>query len=218
MSIEENKFCQPPLSPSLSARSTPDFTQAPTSIKSILISHGISDSKADELNSLYNRRSIPIMDDGLFFRLLDEIATDIDPDQVESELQRRIDQKSTSLYNEYVAAKHEIVFSGLDLFQTVSQQFLFTAGLRKHTIHGFEAFVASCLPPLIEACQKSKTKRRRRKNTSPNHYRNTAPRVSKPSPQTVEANSCRRSPRIAKRTDRAPLRYITNKARLAIIG
>jgi hypothetical protein len=204
MSIEQSKLHQLPISPSLSATSTPDFTQAPTSIKSILISHGISDNKADELNRLYNRRSIPVMDDGLFFQLLNEIATDIDPDQIESELQRRIDQQSTSLYNEYVAAKHEIGFSGLDIFQTASQQFRYTAGLRKHTIHGFEAFVACCLPPLIEACQKRKTKRRRRKNTSPKHDESTPHRVSKLSLQAMEGNGCRRSPRIAKRTDKAP--------------
>jgi hypothetical protein len=217
MSIEQSKLHQLPISPSLSATSAPDFTQAPTSIKSILLSHGISDNKADELNYLYNRRSIPVMDDGLFFQLLNEIATDIDPDQVESELRRRIDQQSTSLYNEYVAAKHEIGFSGLDLFQTVSQQFQFTAGLRKHTIHGFEAFVASCLPPLIEACQKSEIKRRRRKNTSPKHYQRAPHGASKSSLQAMEGNGCRRSPRIAKRTDRAPSGYVTNRARLAIV-
>jgi hypothetical protein len=200
MSIEQSNLHQLPISPSLSATSTPDLTQAPTSIKSILIGHGISDNKADELNCLYNRRSIPVMDDGLFFQLLNEIATDIDPEQVESELQRRIDQQSTSLYNDYVAAKHEIGLTGLDFFQTESQQFRFTAGLRKHTIHGFEAFVASCLPPLIEACQKSKIKRRRRKYTSPKHNQRTPHRVSKSLLQGMEGNGCRRSPRIAKQT------------------
>jgi hypothetical protein len=206
MSIKQSKLHQPPLSPSLSAPSTPDCTQAPTSIKSTLLSHGISDNKADELNNLYNRRSIPVMDDGLFFQLLNEIATDIDPDQVESELQRRIDQQSTSLHNEYVATKHEIGFSGLNLLQTASQQFRFTAGLRKHTIHGFEALVVSCLPPLIETCQKSNTKRRQRKNTNLKHSNRTQHRVSKPPLQAMEGNGCRRSPRIAHRTDGASLK------------
>jgi hypothetical protein len=129
MSIEQSKPREWPISPSLSATSTPSLTQAPTSIKSILLGRGISDDKADELKDRYNRRSIPIMDDGLFFQLLNQIAMDNDLEEVESKLQSYIDQKSSSLYDDYVTAKHEIGLAGLNLFPTESQQFRFTSGI-----------------------------------------------------------------------------------------
>lgn len=66
MNTDQSKCRQLLLSPSLSTVSTPSSTQAPSLIKTILLGHGISDERADELNSRYNRRSILIMDDELF--------------------------------------------------------------------------------------------------------------------------------------------------------
>jgi hypothetical protein len=65
---------------------TTSSTQAPSSIKTILLGGGISSEKADELNERYNRRSIPIIDDELFFKNLSEIAAESAQEEVESKL------------------------------------------------------------------------------------------------------------------------------------
>src|SRR5215469_18002299 len=99
MNIEQSEL---PLSPSLSATSTststsastPCSTQAPTSIKESLPGYGISLEDADKWNGEYNRESLPIMHEDLFWRLLEEIARDTDPADVESKLKSRMEQKS----------------------------------------------------------------------------------------------------------------------------
>jgi hypothetical protein len=80
---------------------------------------------------------------------------------------------------------------GLDLLQSESQQFCFTTGLRKHTIHGLEGLVVYCIPRLIEACPKNKAKRRPR---APTHNRRVPSKTSKP--RTTGEITRRRSERL----------------------
>jgi len=99
------------------------------------------------------------MDDERFFQMLEQIATNNVPEEVESELQHVIEQKSARLSEDHSDAKFRDRngWSCL-LSSSESQQFNILILPRKHTIHGFEEFVAYCLPPLIEALSEEQAK------------------------------------------------------------
>ena len=216
MALDLSESLQLPISPSLSIVSTLCSTQVPSSTKTILLDFGISIDKADELNHRYNRRSIPIMDDERFFQMLEQIATNNVPDEVESELQHVMEQKSARLSEDHSDAKFEIGMDGLAFFRSSeSQQFIFSSCLRKHTIHGFEEFVAYCLPPLIEACQKNKRKRRRPTGTSREHGQRVPSKASKPPSQMMGESNPRRSARISRSIPRRSKHIKGQKARLS---
>ena len=205
MNIDQDDHHQLLLSPALSTASLalpssqPHFTA-----KSLLLAHGISSERADELTARYNRQSIPIISDEKFFHKLNKIAIDKTSvlEDIETSFQAFLAQESARLSEDAETAKDKFFMSGLDLFQSESQSFLFATGLSEHTVHGFEAFVAYCLPLLIE--------RAGRKNDESNHQRpRRSPKfregnrqhaksaASKPSPQVTGERSARRSARLS---------------------
>lgn len=212
MALDLSESRQLPISPSLSIASTLSSTQVPSSTKTILLDFGISIDKADELNHRYNRRSIPIMEDERFFQMLEQIATNNVLEEVESELQHVIEQKSARLSEDHSDAKFEIGMDGLAFFPSESQQFIFSSCLRKHTIHGFKEFVAYCLPLLIKACQKNKRKRQRPGGTSREHGQRVPSKASKP-PSQMMGETPRRSARISRSIPRRSKRIEGQKAR-----
>lgn len=180
-----------PLSPSPSSVSNSQGncdTQVPSDIKDALLKRGISSERADDFNSRYNRRSIPIMNDEIFFDHLNEIATDNVPDEVETELEALMARESARLADDYFDAKFDIFLAGVNVFPSESQKFQFGTSLRQHSIHGFEGFVAYCLPHLIETC-KNKRGRQRRPPKRPEHNRRLKSEASKSSSQHPRRSS-----------------------------
>jgi hypothetical protein len=177
MNIKQSKL---PMSPSLSATSiststsasTPYSTQAPTSVKESLPSYGISLKDADKWNAKYNRESLPLMHEDLFWKLLKDITQDTNPADVESELKSRTGQKSARSRADFDKVRYEIMLSGAELFQNESQKLAFTSALNaQHTVCSFEDFIAHCVPQLIDGYQKRKSKSRQRSITGPLHSR-----------------------------------------------
>jgi hypothetical protein len=199
MNIEQSEL---PMSPSLSpiststSASTPCSTQAPTLIKESLASYGISLEDADKWNGEYNRESLPLMHDDLFWKLLKEIARDTDPADVESKLKSRMEQNSVRSRADFDRARYEIMLSGPELFQDESQKLAFTLALNaQHTVRGFEDLIAHCVPQLVNWCQKRKSQRRQQSITGPKQKKLAPRRVSKSSSQPTGGKGWRRSPR-----------------------
>ena len=148
-----------PLSPSLSEAPTPPGqSQAPVpSVRESLPSYGISIERAELWKCEYNRQEVPLMRDEDFWELVAAIAKDSYPADVQSKLKSSIDQKSTRLHDDFEDAAYGPLWSGYEVFPAADQKFTFTRGLsRGITIHDTHAFMAYCLPYLIELAQKSK--------------------------------------------------------------
>lgn len=208
MNIDHEHGPLPP-SPSLSTASSPCSNQVQFSAKTTLLAHGISSEKADELNSRYNRQQIPIMDDDLFFRILNKIAAATSPEKMESKLQYSIAQESARLQDDYFDAKFEIGIVGREIFQLESEKHHFTTGLRKHTIHAHKGLVAYCLPPLVKACRDNKSKRPPIR-TSHKHNRRTTLETFEPAPSSTR-DIPRRSDRISRSSPRRSKRLRVKK-------
>ena len=204
MNIDQDEHHQL-LSPALSTASfTLPSSQPHFTAKSLLLANGISSERADELTTQYNRQSIPIMSDKRFFHKLNEIAIDRNSglEDIETSFQAFLAQESARLSEDAETAKDKFFMSGLDLFQSESQSFVFATSLSEHTVHGFEAFVAYCLPHLIEmASRKNDEPNRRRPHRSPKvrerNRRRAKSAASKPSPQVTGERIPRRSARLS---------------------
>ncbi|KAH8797830.1 hypothetical protein F5884DRAFT_758928 [Xylogone sp. PMI_703] len=202
MNIEQSEHPMSPSSTSTStstsstSASTPCSTQAPTSIKESLPSYGISLEDADKWNGEYNRESLPLMHEDLFWKLLKEIARNTDPADVESKLKSCMEQNSVHSRREFDKARYEIMLSGPELFQDESQKLDFTLALNaQHTVRGFEDFIAHCVPQLVKGCQQRKLKLRRQSITGSKQKKPVPRRVSKSYSQPTGEKGRRRSPR-----------------------
>ena len=216
MDIEQTMEMELPLSPSLSEAPTPPGqTQAPVpSIRQSLPSYGISIETAEKWKCEYNRQEVPVMRDEDFWKLVAEIAKDSNPADVLSKLKSSIDQKSTRFRHDFEDATYGILWSGDELFPTDDQKFAFIRSLSRYiTIHSTHAFMAYCLPYLIELGQKSKAEPGKQKtnsgpkrkpkaqqdnNKSPGHKRPPSQKVSKRISGAAGLGGTRRSLRIAK--------------------
>ena len=143
------------------------------------------------------------MSDEKFFQKLNEIAIDNNSGlkDIETSFEAFLAQESARLSVDTETARDKFFMSGLDLFQSESQSFLFATSLSEHTVHGFEAFVAYCLPRLVEmAGWKNDKPNRRRSRRSPKvrerNRRHAKSAASKSSPQVIGDNPIRRSRRI----------------------
>ncbi len=108
------------LSVASTIRTTPS-PQAPTSTKDSLPGYGISTEDAEKWNDEYNRISLPIMPDHLFWNLLIEISRDIHPTDVESKLKTVIEQKTIDSRNKFNDQASDIMLSGTALFKDSSR-------------------------------------------------------------------------------------------------
>jgi hypothetical protein len=219
MNTDQSERQELPISPARSTASTAstldqsgDFTQLPFSYKDVLPKRGISDVKADELNLKYNRQSIPLMDDEIFFLNLGRIAAENAPEKVESELQRFIEQESARLHEDYCDAKYDVGSHGPRLLQSDALRFQFVTGIRKQTVHGYEALVAYCLYPLIQAAQKNQPKRRQRAPSSRTLKQPATSKVKRPV-EVAGGGGVRRSPRICRDNPRRSTRIKGQKVR-----
>jgi hypothetical protein len=167
---------------------------------------------AHDLNIRYNQQNIPIMDDLAFFHLIDEIAPNCSGiTEIEQELESRINTKGARLDREYHDAKFTFGLKGDSLFQYNRElEETFRAGVCNHSIYNFKAFMAQCLPVLVETALKNQTnknnkkKNNKRKNNKErivnNHSRRDPQQVKIQPPKTISKSSPprRRSARIAK--------------------
>jgi hypothetical protein len=168
---------------------------------------------AHDLNIRYNQQNIPIMDDLTFFHLIDEIAPNCSEiTEIEQELESRINTKGARLDREYHDAKFTFGLKGDSLFHFNRElEEIFRAGVCNHSIYSFKAFMAHCLPVLVETALKNQTnknnkkkKNNKRKNSKErmgnNHSRRDPQQVKIQPPKTISKSSppCRRSARIAK--------------------
>ena len=77
-----------------------------------------------------------------------------------------MEQRSTQSREKFEEQAYEIMLPGAKLFQDQSQKSVFLSALdEQHTIYGYEAFIADCLPVLVNALQQRKPKHRQRSNT-----------------------------------------------------
>jgi hypothetical protein len=155
---------------------------------------------AEELVIRYNRRSIPIMDDWDFYHLINEVTSLYnESDKIEKELQNRLNIKSTTLDSDYDTAKYTFGLEGNKLFgpnRDLENQY--RAGVCSHSVHGFQAFMAYCLPIFTEALLD-----RKKEDTKKNHKTKTKrmpKNVNKTSPPAAVTKPYRRSARIANRS------------------
>jgi hypothetical protein len=173
MNTKQRKLPSPSLSAASTTRTTPS-PQAPTSTKDSLPSYGISIEDADQWNEKYNRTSLPLMPDHLFWNLLVEIASDTP--EVEPKLKSVMEQKTTDSRNEFNDQASDTMLSGTALFKDSSRLMEFFSALnQEHTILGLEAFMSRCLPLLIDGHLKRKSKR--------------GPKQRKPAPAKVSGSS-----------------------------
>jgi hypothetical protein len=88
-----------------------------------------------------------------------EVASNATPADVEFESKVRsvIEQRNARSREEFEEQAYEIMLSGAELFQDQSQKSVFLSALdEQHTIHSYEAFIANCLPVLVNALQQRK--------------------------------------------------------------
>jgi len=204
-----------PLSPSLSIESTANWIELPTafddgqktqshfSYTTPLLNRGID---PDDLIARYNRCSIPLMKDKMFCHLVERIAAENAPEELEPALGRSLAQESDQLSKAYQTAMYTVGLGDVDAFQSNLQRFRFRTGVCSLTVHGFEALVAYCLPDLFEACQKKSKPRQRNPKRQPKNNRNAASKVSKPSSQQRENASRPRSVPTSQITPRRSMR------------
>lgn len=190
MNTKKNKL----MSPSLSTTPTPCSTQAPTSIKDSLPSYGISIENAEKWNREYNYESIPRIHEDKFWGLLIEEAGGANPADVESKVRSVMEQRNTRSREKFEEQAYEIMLPGAKLFQDRSQKSVFLSALdEQHTIHGYEAFIADCLPVLVNALQQRKPKHRQRSGTGHTRKKAVSQGVSKSSSESIGKIGTRRS-------------------------
>ena len=140
-----------PISPSLSAASTPDLTQLPVSFRKDLLSRGVTEEEIEILTEKHNRRAVAIVDDNLFYKRLCEIADLSGRSHLESEVSRWIHEEGARINRDCLKAKLNVSLLGLGFLQTKNQKHSLIAGLKyNHTIHGYERLIAYTLPFLVE--------------------------------------------------------------------
>jgi hypothetical protein len=184
------------MSPSLSTTSTPS-TQVPIPIEDSLPSHGISIEDARKWKRLYNRdhEPLPLIHDDKFYRLLIDTTIDTDPADVEfeSKVKSVMEERNARSRAKFEEQTYEILLEGAEFFQDPTQRSDFLSALdQQHTIHGFEAFIANCLPMLINA---RKLKHQQRSRTGRTRKKTVSPGVSKSSSGSIGQIGTRRSPR-----------------------
>jgi len=186
MNTKQNKL----MSPSLSTTPTPCSTQVPTSIKASLPSYGISIENAEEWSRKYNYESIPRIREDKFWRLVIEAARGANPADVESKVRSVMEQRNAQSREEFEEQAYKILLPGAELFPDQSQKSVYLLALdEQHTIHGYEAFITTCLPVLVSALQQRKPKHRQRSGTQ---KKAVSQRVSRSSIRKI---GTRRSPR-----------------------
>lgn len=144
------------------------------------------------------------MGEGSFWNLLADIARDTDPasPEFEPKLRRDIDERSASSKRQFDKEADKIIMSGPLPFDNDSQSESLLSMLGDHTVYGTQAFVARCLPELLEArkqhSKQQQTARRVRRKTPARR------RVSNSSSGSAGETGRRRSPRIHKLLNTPP--------------
>ncbi|KAM3066487.1 hypothetical protein ACMFMG_011985 [Clarireedia jacksonii] len=117
------------------------------------------------------------------------------------EVQNRLNIKSTIPDDDYDTARFAFGLEGTKLFgpnRDLANQYY--AGVCVHSVHGFQAFMAYCLPIFTEALldRKMKDAKKNRKTNTKRIPKN----ISKTSPPAAVTKPCRRSARIANRSSK----------------
>jgi hypothetical protein len=133
-------------------------TRAPISIKDSLPSYGISKESAQKWKGLSNHdhEPLPLIYDDKFYQLLIDTTSDANPADVEfeSKLKSVMEERTARSRALFEEQTYEILLEGVKLFQDPSQKSDFLSALDpQHSIHGFESFIANCLPMLVNALQ-----------------------------------------------------------------
>ena len=99
----------------------------------------------------YNRRLIPIMlDERLVEKIIDFRKNYRTEEEVESKVQRFMDQENTRIYKDFKDTKHK---DGLDLMWLLKdedKQHCLVNCIRTTTVHGHQNFVVTCTDMLLK--------------------------------------------------------------------
>jgi hypothetical protein len=191
METEQSKLPRSP-SPSLSVTSisisrssemsTQCGAQMHTSTKESLPRYRISLEDADKRNGEYNRESIPLMRGELFWMLLEEIAPDTNPADVESKMKSHMEQKSARSREDLDKVRYKVLLPGTNLIQDSSQKLVFLSALHdQHAVCSFEDFIAHFVLQLVDGCQNHELESPQQIITSPKQ-KNPHPQESQSHP------------------------------------
>ena len=164
MNFEQSKLSDLPISPSISAASSPNLTQYPLSVRDTL---DISDSELDLLQQQCNLRSIPLMGKDQFFKFIQKCLDDNPREELEARLRLSVNEEIARVHEAYTNVKHDFATLCCELLQTNEERFQFTKGLRDETIYGFELLFTCIFPILKRAQDKPRRERTSRKTAKP---------------------------------------------------
>ena len=129
----------------------PSLTQYEISNRTLLREQGVSDADIDIYVDRYNRSSVPVIQDEMFFNICLRIVKENQGKVVETELQREIEKQSSYIYERYETTKIDMMMTHRNFFTSDDDQQQFDAGIRTLTVYNYCALVGNCLPPLVES-------------------------------------------------------------------
>ena len=136
------------LSPSTTPPSTEIENLQPTSLS--LSQHEITQDRLDYLKEKYNRRSVPITSDEVFIHTVKEVLQSKPKEELETELQHRLDNTNRDLDERYRRSKFRIYTKAISVQSTDEEEFHLTSFLRGNSINASMLFVADVLPQMVE--------------------------------------------------------------------
>jgi len=106
MDFEQSKLSGP-ISPSISAASSPNVTQYPLSVRDTLLDRGISNTKLDLLQQQCNLRSVPLIENDQFFEIIQKCLDDKSRGVLKAQLQLFINEEIARVHEAYMDIKHD---------------------------------------------------------------------------------------------------------------
>jgi hypothetical protein len=192
-----------PISPSVSTASSLNLTQCPLSARDTLLSRGISDPELDLLQQQCNLRSVPLMENDQFFKIIQKCLDDKPRGELEAQLRLSVNEEINRVHEAYMNVKHDFATLVYELLQTADEKFQLTKGFRDNTIYGFELLL-TCIFPVLRRMQLKDKPRREWTNCKTAKPAQRGVSSSKVSKNGVRQTACisreilpRRSARIA---------------------
>ena len=187
MNTKQRKLLSPLLSVVLIIRII-SLPQVLTSTKDSLSSYSISTENTNKQNNKYNRTSLLLMPNYLFWYLLIEITCNTYPAEVKSKLKSIMKQKTTDSRIEFNDQASNTMLSDTVLFKESSWLMEFFLALNKeYTILSLKAFMLCYLLLLIDEYLKRKSK------CSPKQQKPMSPKVLKLLLESIRKPSIQRS-------------------------
>ena len=172
------------------------MTQLPVYLEDRLLKTKIDIEQVKQLLERYNRRKIPIIRDEEFIEVLASISISSLP-HIEELIKAYVDNKEEALHcheTSWDSVRFDILLPGLALYESQSDQRLFTSFISLESLESVKKFVSVLLPKLIEHSQKRFEPKTREKGL---------PKSSDPAHSLSDPDKflLRRSARIAKQAN-----------------